>query len=330
MAETNNSVAVLSSDNQLVLDEMKHNRNLLVAFTKDVLKKDVDFGVIPGVAKPSLLKPGAEKLQGLFKLSSEFTCVERVVDIPNKFLSFSYCCSVKDINGRILSQCEGNVNSYETKYRYNWVATNKRPTKDEGEKMKVEGIGKWRKNKDSTYTWMERRENPDVIGLQNTLMKMAQKRALVGAVLIATGASEFYTQDVEDMGFIDVETIDTDAVDVTPKSDPQPAPEIKAKATTKTKAKEAAPEPVKEARTVEEPSEQARVNSMLRKPTESEKAQGGPVIDIPQDTIDAIAAASTKNDLLAIYNECADLHTNLRFQEILSKRKQEIMKATAA
>ena len=29
---------------------------------------------------------------------------------------------------------------------------------------------------------------------------MAQKRAYVGAILNATGASEFYTQDVEDMG----------------------------------------------------------------------------------------------------------------------------------
>ena len=41
--------------------------------------------------------------------------------------------------------------------------------------------------------------NPDVVGLKNTIMKMAQKRAFVGAILLATGASEFFTQDVEDM-----------------------------------------------------------------------------------------------------------------------------------
>lgn len=41
--------------------------------------------------------------------------------------------------------------------------------------------------------------NPDAIGFKNTIMKMAQKRAFVGAILIATGASEFFTQDVEDM-----------------------------------------------------------------------------------------------------------------------------------
>jgi hypothetical protein len=42
-------------------------------------------------------------------------------------------------------------------------------------------------------------KNVEVVGLKNTMMKMAQKRAFVGAILIATGASEFYTQDVEDM-----------------------------------------------------------------------------------------------------------------------------------
>jgi hypothetical protein len=32
----------------------------------------------------------------------------------------------------------------------------------------------------------------------NTLCKMAQKRSLVGAVLIVCGASEYFSQDLED------------------------------------------------------------------------------------------------------------------------------------
>jgi len=41
-------------------------------------------------------------------------------------------------------------------------------------------------------------DNPDVADVVNTIQKMAQKRALVAATLIATSASEFFTQDVED------------------------------------------------------------------------------------------------------------------------------------
>jgi hypothetical protein len=40
--------------------------------------------------------------------------------------------------------------------------------------------------------------NPDGADVVNTIQKMAQKRALVAATLIATSASEFFTQDVED------------------------------------------------------------------------------------------------------------------------------------
>jgi hypothetical protein len=46
--------------------------------------------------------------------------------------------------------------------------------------------------------------NPDVADQVNTCQKMAQKRALVAAVLIAVNASEFFTQDIEDMDVIDI------------------------------------------------------------------------------------------------------------------------------
>jgi hypothetical protein len=47
-------------------------------------------------------------------------------------------------------------------------------------------------------TTLYRIPNPDVADLVNTIQKMAQKRALVAATLIATSASEFFTQDIED------------------------------------------------------------------------------------------------------------------------------------
>ncbi|MEO0594540.1 MAG: hypothetical protein AAF126_00345, partial [Chloroflexota bacterium] len=41
--------------------------------------------------------------------------------------------------------------------------------------------------------------NEDVFSIVNTIDKMAQKRALIAAVLIGANASEFFTQDVEDL-----------------------------------------------------------------------------------------------------------------------------------
>lgn len=59
--------------------------------------------------------------------------------------------------------------------------------------------------------------NPDVLGLKNTIMKMAQKRAFVGAMLIATGASEYFTQDLDDM---DIPNIDGNYAGVSQSSSP--------------------------------------------------------------------------------------------------------------
>jgi hypothetical protein len=42
--------------------------------------------------------------------------------------------------------------------------------------------------------------NPDAADLVNTVQKMGQKRAFVAATLIATSASEFFTQDIEESG----------------------------------------------------------------------------------------------------------------------------------
>ncbi len=42
--------------------------------------------------------------------------------------------------------------------------------------------------------------NPDIADYINTLEKMSMKRAFMGAILMATGGSQFWTQDVEDIG----------------------------------------------------------------------------------------------------------------------------------
>jgi hypothetical protein len=46
--------------------------------------------------------------------------------------------------------------------------------------------------------------NEDIFSQINTILKMAEKRALVAATLITVNASEFFTQDLEDLDIIDV------------------------------------------------------------------------------------------------------------------------------
>src|SRR4051812_21905772 len=50
------------------------------ALIQEALKDGRDFGKIPGVDKPSLLKPGAERVALAFGCTMRFTIVEKEVD----------------------------------------------------------------------------------------------------------------------------------------------------------------------------------------------------------------------------------------------------------
>ncbi len=221
--------------------------NQFVTFSKSILKMDLDYGVIPGTPKPTLYKPGAEKLRLVYGLGAEQECIEKSIDIDRPYIDYTYRCTIKSKQGQILAQCEGSCNSMEPKFGYTWKSIDKLPngvdvsnlssklsqkkiTEFDFAIRKGETTGpygkpqaywdKWRSairegtaNKNFVQrsdkgfdVWeldepviLYRIANPNVVGMKNTIMKMAQKRAFVGAILLSTGASEFYTQDIEDM-----------------------------------------------------------------------------------------------------------------------------------
>lgn len=49
--------------------------------------------------------------------------------------------------------------------------------------------------------------NQDIADQVNSIQKMGQKRAMVAAVLIVCNASEYYTQDIEDMDYVETEHV---------------------------------------------------------------------------------------------------------------------------
>lgn len=232
----------------LSIQESKEWYNSFVSFTKEILKKDLDYGIIPNTPKPSLYKPGAEKLRFVYGLGVEFETVENEVLFDPLFVDYTYKCTIRSKQGQILSQCEGNCNSQEAKFGWIWKAEADVPasidkstlqSRTSGKKLsefsfsieKAETSGQYGKPQSYWDSWndaiasgkakkiqkatksgktmdayemdttqtMYRIPNPDIIGNKNTIMKMAQKRAFVGAILLATGASEFFTQDIEDM-----------------------------------------------------------------------------------------------------------------------------------
>jgi|SRR5215471_1289442 len=176
-----------------VIEQVQKVQQLMSA----VMKEGEHYGVIPGTQKPTLLKPGAEKLCLTFRLRPDPVPIN-AVETP-ELVSYVVRCTLTHIpTGLEWGSGLGSCNSRENKYRFRWIATTERPDKPESERMKAAGLGGWRKIGDK-WVWHLKVENDNAMEMQNTILKMASKRALVAAVLNATAASDCFTQDLEDL-----------------------------------------------------------------------------------------------------------------------------------
>jgi hypothetical protein len=175
----------------------------------------VDYGMIPGTSKPTLLKPGAEKIAKLMSLSDSYQILSAQEDFQKPFFAYTVKCQLKSIRtGRLMSEGLGSCNSMESKYRWR-ESRRKCPTCGEeaiikGKKeygggwvcfKKQGGCGATFRDKDEVITNQKigRIANDDICSQVNTLLKMAKKRALVDAALSAGRLSEIFTQDLDEM-----------------------------------------------------------------------------------------------------------------------------------
>lgn len=167
---------------------------------KETLVEGHDYGTIPGIGgKPSLFKPGAEKVCLLFKMNPEYEVTSKVEDFEHGFFTYTFKCTIfktivqdADVVKFPISQGVGNCNSREEKYRYLWVYENEIPAGYDKATMKT------KRYKDSG-TVKYRIENPDSASLVNTVLKMAAKRAFVAACLQIVSLSDVFSQDLEDL-----------------------------------------------------------------------------------------------------------------------------------
>ena len=142
-------------------DEVTRRTEMLRDYVKNHMTVGEDYGVIPGGNKPTLFKPGAEKLNAVFGLSPMVEVSNRVEDWDNGFVAY-------EMKVTLLNKRTGGI--------------------------EAEGIG-------SCNSRERRYKNQDAAGIANTVLKMAKKRALVDATLSATRASGMFTQDLEDIEF---------------------------------------------------------------------------------------------------------------------------------
>jgi len=200
VARQNHEIVNLE-DSAMSVETLTRQVNLIQGVMKNVMKENEHYGVIPSTDKPTLLKPGAEKLCLTFRLDPDYEIIREVRE--KDFIAYTVKCSLKHIpTGQAIASGIGACNSRETKYRYRSQNTGKPVPKEywDTRDSAILGGSQYKpQKKDKQWFIFEQVEHDNPWDFDNTLIKMACKRALVAATLNATAASDIFTQDVEDM-----------------------------------------------------------------------------------------------------------------------------------
>ena len=215
--------------------EVRTNINLMVEVMKSCMVKDMHYGVIPGVDKPSLFKAGAEKLMATFRLSANPVVEDLSKDGE---IRFRVKVEINAKDGSFVGAGIGECSSQEEKYMWRVAVCQEEFDITDETKRRIKFKKKYNGPVDKIN---QVRCNPS--DLANTILKMAKKRALVDGVLTATGASDLFSQDIEDLPAEYVESVTK--THITPEhitQEPQKQPETQVKATNAPTVEEAVSE----------------------------------------------------------------------------------------
>ena len=215
----------------LTIQEIIAQKKLVSQCVSELMKEGEHYGVIPGtekkdkdgrdISKRSLWKPGADLLCSLFQLEADYETLE-AVRTPT-LIYYRLKCTLTSATSRIRRGAGlGSCNSNEEKYVR--AAAKKCPTCGK-ENILRSKLREGERGEPGWFCWAKKggcggnfkHDDPAIIDqetgikdpadLDNTILKMAAKRSRVDAVLTVTGASDFFTQDVDDLAELEAEYI---------------------------------------------------------------------------------------------------------------------------
>jgi len=183
----------VSENKPLTVEEVKAQINIIQKVLQGVMKKNVHYGAVPGCGdKPTLLKPGAEKIMATFRLAAD-----PIIDdlSTNDEIRYRISVRLKAFNGIFAGAGIGECSTAEEKYKWRKTICDEEFVETPEDRRR----SKWVKGYGNQKPKQLKQIRTQPADLANTVLKMAKKRALVDAVLTATAASDIFDQDLEDL-----------------------------------------------------------------------------------------------------------------------------------
>lgn len=179
---------------QAEIDRQSKMQDIMVAYVKDKMVKDHHYYSFNDTAKPALTKDGAYRICSLFKVIPGPVDVEIIREEGGHFTVVSKAVLFNQ-DGQEIASSRGSASTRESKYAYRWVYDNQVPSDVDVKTLKSRSGNK----KSGSGTWTQYQlPNPDLADLENTIIKMSEKRATVGAVNKLPLVSELFAADPDD------------------------------------------------------------------------------------------------------------------------------------
>ncbi|QIN95364.1 hypothetical protein PBR31_00053 [Xanthomonas phage PBR31] len=192
-----NALVELPQMQLMSADQMRERINAVQKVMGAVMKDGTHFGTIPGTQKPTLYKAGSEVLLTTFHMGLRLEIED---------LSDSDCIRyrVKAIGfhqptGTAVGEGIGECSTGEEKYKWRTAVCEEEFDFYPESRKRVKFQKVWNKGQ-RRYDFMQIKQvRTEPADLANTVLKMAKKRAQIDFTLTALGASDIFTQDIEDL-----------------------------------------------------------------------------------------------------------------------------------
>jgi hypothetical protein len=159
---------------------------------REVMKPEVHYGKVPGTEKPSLWQPGAEVICLAFHWATKYT----TEDLSSEdVVRYRVTCALVDRDtGALVGEGQGEASSDEEKYRWRKAICREEFDAFPADRRRTKFA---RAKGGGHYTIDQVRQEPADIA--NTVLKIAGKRGHIAAVKTASGCSDMFAQDLEDL-----------------------------------------------------------------------------------------------------------------------------------
>lgn len=178
---------------RLSVDEVRAQADLIQELMRSVMKADVHYGIIRGFGtKPSLYKPGAEKILAAFRIA-----VRPVVHDLSNDDEIRYRVIAKGYSsGQFVGGGVGECSTNEEKFKWRKAVCEEEWQDTPEDRRRV----RWYKNRHDNWNLISAKQiRAESADQANTVLKIAKKRAMIDLCLTATAASDLFTQDIEDL-----------------------------------------------------------------------------------------------------------------------------------